>query len=68
MAWGTLRPASESKGPLLTKFKELLTPAYLQGADLPHGRQLFTRHCCYCTPMKIRWTASWEKDMTRTQC
>jgi putative heme-binding domain-containing protein len=46
--WGAIRPASESKGPLLAKFKSLLTFEYLQGADLPHGRQLFQRHCAAC--------------------
>lgn len=46
--WGVLRPASAEKGPLMARYKTLLTPDYLQSADKPNGRVLFNRNCASC--------------------
>jgi putative membrane-bound dehydrogenase-like protein len=46
--WGTIRPASQEKTALMTRYKALLTPAYLKQADQQKGRLLFTRNCASC--------------------
>jgi putative membrane-bound dehydrogenase-like protein len=46
--WGVLRPASQEKAALMTRYKTLLTPEYLKSADLSQGRLVFTRTCASC--------------------
>jgi putative membrane-bound dehydrogenase-like protein len=46
--WGALRPASQEKAGQMAKYKALLTPAYLQTADVAHGRAVFARTCAAC--------------------
>jgi putative membrane-bound dehydrogenase-like protein len=46
--WGTARPSSKEKRELILRYKGLLAPDYLKSADLPHGRQLFAKHCATC--------------------
>jgi putative membrane-bound dehydrogenase-like protein len=46
--WGAVRTASKERAAQTAKFKSLLTPEYLQAADLPHGRRLFEQNCATC--------------------
>jgi putative heme-binding domain-containing protein len=46
--WGTVRPASREKAALASRYKELLTPAFLRRADVSRGRQVFARTCAAC--------------------
>ncbi len=46
--WGTIRPASEDKAVLLTKYKTALTAANLKKANLSNGRQLYQKNCAAC--------------------
>src|SRR5581483_11494216 len=46
--WGTLRPASQERAALTARCKKLLTPAYLQKADLSRGRLIYSRTCASC--------------------
>jgi putative membrane-bound dehydrogenase-like protein len=46
--WGVVRPASEGKAALMTKYKALLTPDYVISADLSQGRVVFQRTCATC--------------------
>jgi putative membrane-bound dehydrogenase-like protein len=46
--WGVLRPASQEKTALLLKYKTLLTPEYLKGANRSHGRLVYARTCAAC--------------------
>jgi putative heme-binding domain-containing protein len=46
--WGAVRPASQRKAALMARYKALLTPDYLRGADLGHGRAVFARTCASC--------------------
>jgi putative membrane-bound dehydrogenase-like protein len=46
--WGAVRPASEGKAALTAKYKELLTPDYVKGADVSRGRLVFQRTCATC--------------------
>jgi putative membrane-bound dehydrogenase-like protein len=47
-AWGTIRPVSQEKAALLAKYKKLLTPEYLKGADVSQGRAVFQKNCASC--------------------
>jgi putative membrane-bound dehydrogenase-like protein len=46
--WGVLRPASQEKAALMTRYKALLGPDYLKSADKAQGRVVFTRTCAAC--------------------
>jgi putative heme-binding domain-containing protein len=46
--WGTVGATSREKATRLTKYKTLLTSAYLRTADLSHGRLVFSRTCASC--------------------
>jgi putative heme-binding domain-containing protein len=46
--WGTIRPASQEKADLMTKYRNLLTPAVLKEAAPANGRLLFTKTCAAC--------------------
>lgn len=46
--WGTIRPASQEKADLMTKYRNLLTPAALEEAEPAKGRLLFTKTCAAC--------------------
>jgi putative membrane-bound dehydrogenase-like protein len=46
--WGTVRPASQEKEASLKKYKQLLTPDYLNGANRSHGRLVFKQTCAVC--------------------
>ncbi|OWK40573.1 PVC-type heme-binding CxxCH protein [Fimbriiglobus ruber] len=50
-AWGTIRPASETRKAQGAKFKNLLTADYLKSADVAHGRAVFTKNCATCHKM-----------------
>jgi putative heme-binding domain-containing protein len=47
-AWGTIRPVSQEKAALMAKYKKLLTPEYLKGADVSQGRAVFQKNCAAC--------------------
>ena len=47
-AWGTVRPASETRAAQATKFKALLTPETLKTADAGRGRAVFAKTCANC--------------------
>jgi putative membrane-bound dehydrogenase-like protein len=47
-AWGTIRPVSQEKAALMAKYKKLLTPEYLKGADMSQGRAVFQKNCASC--------------------
>jgi putative membrane-bound dehydrogenase-like protein len=46
--WGTIRPAAQEKITLLARYKALLTPDALQGADRSRGRLVYARTCGAC--------------------
>lgn len=46
--WGTVRQSSAEKKKLIEDYKNLLQPAYVEQADLSHGRLLFARTCAQC--------------------
>jgi putative heme-binding domain-containing protein len=46
--WGTIRPASQEKAALTARYKALLTPAFLQGADRSRGRVIYAKTCAAC--------------------
>ncbi len=46
--WGVLRPASQEKAELTRKYKALLSPEYLKGADAARGRVVYGRTCASC--------------------
>jgi len=46
--WGAVRTASKERAAQTAKYKSLLTPEYLQSADLPRGRRLFDQNCATC--------------------
>jgi putative membrane-bound dehydrogenase-like protein len=46
--WGVLRPASQEKAALMSRYKSLLTPEYLKSADRSQGRLVYTRTCASC--------------------
>src|SRR5262249_456980 len=46
--WGAVRTASKERSAQTAKYKSLLTPEYLQAADLPRGRKLFEQNCATC--------------------
>ncbi len=47
-AWGTVRPASQTRAAQTEKFKKLLTPESLKAADLANGRKVFNKSCVAC--------------------
>jgi putative heme-binding domain-containing protein len=46
--WGSIRPPSQDKAALLTRYKSLVPPAALTKADRSRGRLVFTRTCASC--------------------
>jgi putative membrane-bound dehydrogenase-like protein len=46
--WGTIRPTSGEKAPLMAKYKAILAPDRLKAADLSKGRSVFQRNCVSC--------------------
>jgi len=46
--WGSIRETSADKAELQKKYKSLLTPAALAGADPSHGRELYNLVCYSC--------------------
>jgi putative heme-binding domain-containing protein len=46
--WGVLRPASQEKAVLMTRYKALLTPESVKSADRSHGRMVYARTCASC--------------------
>jgi putative membrane-bound dehydrogenase-like protein len=46
--WGNLRPASKEKAERMAKLKALLSPDYLQTANMSQGRLVFSRTCASC--------------------
>jgi putative heme-binding domain-containing protein len=46
--WGEVRGTAAEKRKEIARYKALLTPAKLKGADLSAGRALFNQHCASC--------------------
>jgi putative membrane-bound dehydrogenase-like protein len=46
--WGEVRGTPAEKRKEIARYKALLTPAKLKGADLSAGRGLFNQHCASC--------------------
>ena len=46
--WGTIRPTSTSKAPLMARYKATLKPDRLKTADPSKGRSVFQRNCVAC--------------------
>ena len=46
--WGRVRPESHDKAKLIQRYKAMLTPTILKGADLSHGRLVYARTCSSC--------------------
>jgi putative heme-binding domain-containing protein len=46
--WGTIRPAAKDKAVLMARYKALLTPDFLKGADRSQGRSVYGRICASC--------------------
>lgn len=46
--WGAVRPTSKEKSALAARYKALLTPARLRGADPSRGRVVFRVACASC--------------------
>jgi putative heme-binding domain-containing protein len=46
--WGAIRPPAADKVKLLARYKALVKPAALKGADRRHGRLVFARTCATC--------------------
>lgn len=46
--WGAIGTSSASEMEAMANYKQLLTPDYLQDADLSHGRMLFQKTCATC--------------------
>jgi len=46
--WGAMRPTSKEKATLIAKYKGILTPDQMQGADASRGRGVFNRTCAQC--------------------
>jgi putative heme-binding domain-containing protein len=46
--WGAVRPPSQEKAALLSRYKGLATPDALKSADRKHGRAVFARTCATC--------------------
>ncbi len=47
-SWGTIRPTSADKAALMARYKALLVPDRLKGADPSGGRAVFGRNCVAC--------------------
>ena len=46
--WGAIRPASQEKAALMTKYKSAMTPEYMKKANLGKGRLLYQKTCAAC--------------------
>ncbi len=46
--WGAVRPTSKEKAALIAKYKGILTPDQMKGADAARGRAVFNRSCVQC--------------------
>jgi putative heme-binding domain-containing protein len=46
--WGEIRDTNPKRAELMTKYKAMLTPAYLKSANVKNGRVLFTKTCQQC--------------------
>ncbi|HKB01655.1 MAG TPA: PVC-type heme-binding CxxCH protein [Gemmataceae bacterium] len=46
--WGDVRDTPADKKKQMARYKSLLTPAYLRGADLSNGRLMFSKACQQC--------------------
>lgn len=46
--WGMIGSSSESEKEAMAKFKAMLSPDVLAGADVSHGRMLFQKTCATC--------------------
>ncbi len=47
-SWGTIRPTSSEKSPLVARYKRALTPDRLKAADPSRGRAVFRQACVSC--------------------
>ena len=47
-AWGTVRPAAETRVAQAAKWKKLLTADALKSADASNGRAVFAKNCAAC--------------------
>jgi len=47
-AWGTIRATSAEKGPMMARYKAILGPDRLKGADPGRGRAVFRASCVAC--------------------
>jgi putative heme-binding domain-containing protein len=46
--WGAVRQTSHEKGEVISKYTALLTPEFVEDADLSNGRLMFNRSCAQC--------------------
>ena len=46
--WGTVRAPGKDKGEAMARYKNMLQPDDVAGADLAHGRMVFNRTCASC--------------------
>src|SRR5262249_18852830 len=46
--WGEVRETAANKQEQLTRYKKLLTPAFLRAADVSNGRLVFSKTCQQC--------------------
>ncbi len=46
--FGPIRPISDDRALLMAKYRAILTPAALAGADASHGRVVFQKTCASC--------------------
>ncbi|MDH3583953.1 MAG: c-type cytochrome [Phycisphaerae bacterium] len=46
--WGSIRETAKDKQAAMARYRKLLTPADLAGADAPRGRAVYTRVCAAC--------------------
>jgi putative heme-binding domain-containing protein len=46
--WGSIRPTSQDKAALMTRYLSLVPPDALKKADRAHGRLIFSRTCAAC--------------------
>ena len=46
--WGTVRAPGKDKGEAMARYKQMLQPDDVAGADLAHGHMVFNRTCSSC--------------------
>ncbi len=46
--WGTIRPASQEKSALLSKYRQLLTPDTIKKGNRSRGRKVYAQVCASC--------------------